>query len=293
MKMPFLCRRFGFSLILTLGLGCAAWASDLSKYTTISDVEYKNADGKPLRLDVYFDPALSWKRPLVIYVHGGGWTGRTKADGLFYAEAFLQRGYAYASIDYRLSSDAIFPAQIEDVKAAIRFLRAHAADYRVDPDRIGLIGHSAGGELVSLAGTTNDDPQFDTGDNLGVSSAVQAVCDMSGPVDFLAPASALASMLEKLLGGPVDEKQDLAKLASPIDHVNPKCPPFLILHGEKDPAIPVEEASGFAAALQQAGVSAQLVILPGQPHDLNVWAHTGAGNFMGVITQFFDSVLKK
>jgi len=256
-------------------------------------LEYKNVSGRPLHLDLYLNPAIKWRMPLVIFIHGGGWSGRSKTDGLFYADAFLQKDYAYASVDYRLSDTAVFPAQIEDVKAAVRYLRAHAADYHIDPDRIGVMGHSAGGHLASLLGTTNDDPQFNTGDNLNVSSSVQAVCDMSGPVNFLTPAPALAPMLAKLLGGPVGEKQDLAKLASPINHISSKNAPFLILHGDSDSGVPKEESQEFAAALQKAGTPVQLVLLPGQPHNLNLWAHTENGNFLNLIVKFFDLNLKK
>lgn len=276
-----------------MALSGAAMALDMTKYTAYPNVVFETNNGKTLALDLYRNPKINWRTPLVIYIHGGGWAGRTKADGLFYADAFLQRGYAYASVDYRLSSEAIFPAQIQDVKAAVRFLRAHAADYRIDPDRIGVFGHSSGGHLASLLGTTNDDPQFDIGDNLTTPSTVQAVCDMSGPVNFLTPAPALAGMLAKLLGGPVDQKQDLAKLASPINHVSSKNPPFLILHGASDPGVPKEESQEFFAALQKAGVPAQLILLPGQPHDLNLWAHTGNGNYLSLIVNFFDTNLKK
>ena len=286
--------RTGFVMALGLWmvLNCSAWAVD-PKFKGYPNVEYENVNGKPVELDIYLDPHITWKRPLVIYIHGGGWQGRNKADGLVYADSFLKRGYVFATIDYRLTNEAIFPAQIQDAKAAVRFLRAHASEYRIDPAHIGVMGHSSGGHLASLLGTTNGDPQFDTGDNLSVSNAVQAVCDMSGPVDFTTPDPALASMLTKLLGGPVDQKMDLAKLASPINHISPTSAPFLILHGASDPAVPPAESEAFAAALQKAGVPAQLELLPGQPHNLNLWARTGKGNYLDMIVTFFDANLKK
>jgi len=286
-------QRIGLGVVLWMALSFPALAIDSTKYKTYPNVVFEKVDGKTLALDLYRDPKITWRTPLVIYIHGGGWSGRTKMDGLFYADAFLQRGYAYASVDYRLSNEAIFPAQIQDAKAAVRFLRAHAAEYRIDPDQIGVMGHSSGGHLASLLGTTNDDHEFDVGDNLTTSSAVQAVCDMSGPVDFLTPAPELAGLLTKLLGGPVDQKRDLAKLASPINHVSSKSAPFLILHGANDPAVPKEESEEFSTALQKAGVPVQLVLLPNQPHDLNLWAHTGNGNYLNLIVSFFDTNLKK
>jgi acetyl esterase/lipase len=282
----------GFSVALWMGLSSIALAVD-PKYKPHLNLEYENIDGKSICLDLYLDPNISWKRPLIIFIHGGGWSGRTKADGLAYADAFLKRGYVFATIDYRLSNVAVFPAQIVDAKAAVRFLRAHAADYHIDPDRIGVMGHSAGGQLVSLLGTTNGDTEFDVGDNLTVSNAVQAVCDMSGPVDFEAPAPALAPLLTKLLGGPVNEKPDLAKLASPINHISSTSAPFLILHGDKDTGVPPAESEEFSAALQKAGVPVQLVLLPGQPHNLNVWARTDKGSYLDLIVSFFDTNLKK
>jgi acetyl esterase/lipase len=263
------------------------------RFKAYPNIEYENIGGEGITLNLYRDPNIQWRVPLVIFIHGGGWTGRTKADGEAYADAFLKRGYAFAAIDYRLAPGAIFPAQIQDAKAAVRFLRAHAADYNIDPDKIGVMGHSAGGHLASLLGTTNDDPQFDIGDNLNVSGAVQAVCDMSGPSDFLMPAPSLQPLYAKLLGGPVNERQDLAKLASPITHVSAKSAPFLILHGDKDAGVPKEESQELAAALEKAGVPVQLIFLPGQPHNLNLWAHTGTGNYLEIVLKFFDLNLKK
>jgi acetyl esterase/lipase len=154
------------------------------------------------------------------------------------------------------------------------------------------MGHSAGGHLAALLGTTNGDAEFDVGDNLSTSDTVQGVCDMSGPVDFNAPAPALAGMLKVLLGGPVNEKTDLSKQASPIDHISSSNAPFLILYGEKDSAVPPVESQNFASCLQKAGVPVQLIMLPGQPHNLNLWAHTDNGNYLGLILDFFDQRLK-
>ena len=278
--------------VLLLTSTASASAVD-PKFKGFTNVVFENVQGKDVCLDVYLDPNISWKQPLIIYIHGGGWQGRTKIDGAVYADSFLKRGYVYATIDYRLTNEAIFPAQIQDAKAAVRFLRAHAADYHLDPEKIGVFGHSSGGHLVSLLGTTNGDPQFDTGDNLTVSNAVQAVCDMSGPVDLTTPDPALGSMLTKLLGGSVDQKMELAKLASPINHITSTCPPFLILHGADDPAVPPAESEAFASALQKAGVPVQIMLLPGQPHNLNLWAKTDKGTYLNIIVDFFDANLKK
>jgi acetyl esterase/lipase len=154
---------------------------ELPGVKSLRDLEYARAGEKSLLLDLYLPEKSRHSLPLIIWIHGGAWTGGDKADCP--ARRLLQRGYAVASINYRLSNEAIFPAQIEDCKAAIRWLRAHAKQYGLDADHFGAWGSSAGGHLVALLGTTGDLKQFDKGDNLDFSSRVQAVCDFYGPTD--------------------------------------------------------------------------------------------------------------
>ena len=157
------------------------------------DIPYVPGGHELQRLDLYLPEADKSARPLVIWVHGGGWNSGSK-DGCT-ARWLVEYGYAVASINYRLSTHAIYPAQIEDCKSAIRFLRAHASEYGIKPDRIGAWGASAGGHLVALLGTTGDIRDFDTGTNLDQSSKVQCVVDWFGPTDFLHWGSAIPDWL--------------------------------------------------------------------------------------------------
>lgn len=172
-----------------------------------------------------------------------------------------------------MSRTAIYPAQIEDCKAAIRFLRAHAAEYGIDPKRIGVWGASAGGHLVALLGTTGNIRDFDVGENLDQSSAVQCVVDWFGPADFLTisaddprVAQSPDNPIAKLLGGPIATHQEEARRASPVSFVGKESAPFLIMHGDRDPLVPLDQSRELNAALQKAGVESTLEVLPGAGH---------------------------
>jgi acetyl esterase/lipase len=224
------------------------------------------------KLDLYLPAKGRPPRPLVAWVHGGGWNSGGRA--YCPAKPLVSLGYAVASIDYRLTNEAIYPAQVEDCKAAIRWLRAHAGEYGLDPQHIGAWGESAGGHLVALLGTTGDIRDFDVGENLDQSGAVQCVIDWYGPADFLhwggehpdlrldEPSTSVA----KLLGGTVMTHADLAREASPVHFVNARSAPFLIMHGDADKTVPQQQSEELNAALKQAGVATQLIVLPGAGH---------------------------
>jgi acetyl esterase/lipase len=179
-------------------------------------------------------------------------------------------------VGYRLSQHAIFPAQIEDCKAAVRWLRAHAKKYNLDPNHFAAWGESAGGHLVALLGTTGDVKSFDVGENLGFSSRVQAVVDCFGPTDLLQmEAHRLPNGMHhdtpdapesKLIGGPVQENKDKAAQANPITYVTKDDPPFLIIHGDADPLVPHHQSELLEAALKQAGVPVTLYTVKGGGH---------------------------
>ena len=210
--------------------------------------------------------------PVIVWIHGGGWEQGSHHQNP--ARAMAGRGYAVASIGYRLSSQAKYPAQIEDCRAAIRWLRAHAREYHLDPDRIGVWGASAGGHLAALLGTAAKEKRFDVGENLDQSSAVRCVIDSFGPSDFLhwgdppLPAShdTPNTALARLLGGRVRDHEELARLASPVSFVDKNAAPFLIMHGENDPIVPAQQSVVLDAALRAAGVESTLVIVPGGGH---------------------------
>ena len=231
----------------------------------------RNGDANQ-RLDLVLPVPVTKTAPLIAWIHGGGWE-----QGSYHqnpARAMAERGYAVASIGYRLSSQAKYPAQIEDCKAAIRWLRAHAAEYGIDPGRIGVWGASAGGHLAALLGTTAGDRRFDVGENLDQSSAVRCVIDSFGPSDFLhwgdpsltAAYNTSNNALARLLGGRLADHVELARLASPVTFVNKDAAPFLIMHGADDPVVPVQQSVVLDAALRKAGVESTLIIVPDGGH---------------------------
>jgi acetyl esterase/lipase len=192
------------------------------------------------KLDLYLPKGIE-RPPLMILVHGGGFTEGDKRDED--VASWLEAGYAVASLNYRLITDAPFPAQVDDCKAAVRWLRAGAAAYGYDAERFGARGSSAGGYLVTMLGTTGATRIFDTGENLDISSGVQAVADRYGPIDFF--------------------KEEIA---NPIDHITSQCPPFIIVHGDEDPLVPHRESELLAAALAKAHVPVTLYTVKGGGH---------------------------
>ncbi len=224
-------------------------------------------------LDLYL-PARGRHLPLIIWVHGGAFRMGSKEDGV--PVTYLLDGYAVASINYRLSQHALFPAQIEDCKAAVRWLRTRAAQYGLDPARFGAWGPSAGGHLVAMLGTTGGVTQFDVGENVETSSRVQAVVDYFGPTDFLqmdahrVPGGqvhdAPNSPESQLVGGPIQEHAARVAAANPITYVGPDAPPFLIVHGELDPLVPHHQSELLVTALARAGVAVSFHTVKGAGH---------------------------
>lgn len=228
-------------------------------------------------LDIFLPEQPSDKPlPLMIWIHGGAWMGGSQAwVPLTY---LVNEGFAVASIQYRFSSDAVWPAQAHDCKAAIRFLRANAAKYNIDPDCFGVGGDSAGGHLAAFVGTSGDVKEME-GDlgNTNVSSRVQAVLDWYGPTDLTLmgrqaiPGSVIQhdspdSPESKLMGGPIQESKELAKTANPITYIDKNDPPFLIMHGDNDHVVPIGQSVILAKALVDAGVEVTMKTIPGADH---------------------------
>lgn len=250
-----------------------AWAVERPVMRIMRDMAYVPDGHERQKLDLYL-PAGEPNEPLplIVWVHGGAWLEGSKDRCP--AVGFVRRGYAVASINYRLSQHAIFPAQIEDCQAAIRWLRAHAAEYRIDPNRFGAWGASAGGHLVALLGTAGGVEAFDSGPQANVSSRVQAVCDFFGPTDF-SQISGFWSMMDhdapdspesKLIGGPIQENPALVQRANPIAYVTNDDPPFLIVHGDKDPLVPHHQSELLYDALKKAGVETTFYAVRGGGH---------------------------
>jgi len=235
------------------------------------DLAYAGTDNSRQKLDLFFPKKRAIKKPLplIAFIHGGGWRNGNKRSGLHRVATFVESGdFVGASIGYRLSSEAIWPAQIHDCKAAIRWLRAHADEFGFDPDRIAVMGSSAGGHLVAMLGTSGDVKKLegDLGKHQDVSSRVNCVIDEFGPTNFLTmndfPGKmdhlAKDSPESKLLGRQITEVPELVREASPITHVTKDDPPILIIHGTKDPLVPYQQSVTFAEALRKAGVTVTL-----------------------------------
>jgi acetyl esterase/lipase len=241
---------------------------------THRDLAYVENGHSRQKLDLYLPESSSGPLPLLIWIHGGAWLAGSKEQCFPLRMGFVEKGYAVASIGYRLSSDAPFPAQIEDCKAAIRWLRANAAKYGLDSQKFGVWGSSAGGHLAAMVGTTGDTTDFDKGANRELSSRVQAVCDFYGPSDLLRFAvtpgyeshAGSQSPESRLIGGAVLENKDKAERASPVTFISKEDPPFLIIHGDKDPTVAPQQSELLHAALKRAGVPSEHHVLPGAGH---------------------------
>jgi acetyl esterase/lipase len=219
-------------------------------------------------------PKEGSRLPVIVNIHGGAFRMGSKEQGV--PLEYLARGYAVASLNYRLSQHAKFPAQIEDCKAAVRWLRAHAAEYRLDPALFAAWGASAGGHLAAMLGTTGDTREFDVGGNLDQPSRVQAVVDYFGPTDFLQmdahrPAGGMVhdtadSPESELVGGAIQDNKEKTARANPITYVSAGDPPFLICHGDQDPLVPHHQSELLEAALRKAGVPVTFYTVQGAGH---------------------------
>ncbi len=239
-----------------------------------ADVVYGEAGGQKLLLDIYRPPAPAARaRPALLLVHGGGWRGGNKKDLRDAGMGFARQGYVCFSVSYRLVTDRgnRYPAQLDDVQRAVRWVRANAGKYGVDPERVGALGASAGGHLVALLGTCdtrdNTDPEL-----ARYSSRVRCVVDLFGPTDLTVPfpgkagGFAVQRLVEDLIGKPPAEATALTREASPLFHINKKTVPFLILHGTADPIVPVDQSERFHLALQKAGIESTFLKFEGEGH---------------------------
>ena len=236
------------------------------------DIVYATVDGKELKLDLYL-PAKPVVKGLLVWVHGGAWRGGNKES---VPKAFPESGIATASLEFRQSTESKFPAQVHDIKAAIRFLRAKAKDFGFSADRIVIAGSSSGGHLAALVGVTNGNAELEgtVGDHLKESSKVQGILDYFGASDLttiLAQSTPFGlnvrkPALELLLGGLPEQNVALAKLASPVFHVDSKDPPLLIFHGEQDPQMPISQSHELTGAYQKANLSVRFDVVYGAAH---------------------------
>lgn len=241
----------------------------------IRDIEYAVVGTTALKLDLYLadnDPARA--KPWMVWVHGGAWRSGSKSDVPI--AAMQSMGFAIASVDYRLSPVAPFPAQIHDIKAAIRFLRANHQRYRLDPDRAVIAGASAGGHLAALVGVSDGVKELDgdIGDHLTVSSRAQAIVSFYGAANLQTILSQSTPFglnmrvpaLELLLGGQPEAKPELARLASPVEHVDRLDPPLWLYHGDQDPQMPINQAHELHGAYKRVQRPVQFEVIHNAKH---------------------------
>jgi acetyl esterase/lipase len=252
----------------------------------------------PLKMDIFFPTNANGPSPALIYIHGGAWIIGDKTKGFQLEElpVLSEKGYFIASVEYRLAPEYPFPAMIEDIKCSVRFLRAHAQELNINPDKIGVIGVSAGGHLAALLGLADETAGWDTGQYLEQSSRVQAVVDMFGPTDFTDPA--YEEKLKKrgyLLFSNVSPDQSMLAAASPITYVTAGKPPFLIIQGDKDEVVLPSQSQALYDRLTAVGVPSFLQIVNNAGHNL-----VSAGGPISptrkqiteVLLQFLDYFLK-
>jgi len=269
--------------------------------TVKRDVSYCTGGGADLKMDLYFPKqAGDTFAPTVVYVHGGGWSAgdKTGGEGIIDIPELVTRGYLVASVNYRLAPQYPFPAQIEDVKCAVRFLRANAKTYHLDPDRIGAMGGGAGGHLVSLLGLADETAGFEgAGGYDEEGSDVQAVVDMFGPVDLTASdfTGPHMPLLQQVFGA-TSPQDPVLEDASPVTYITKDAPPFLILHGDQDQVVPLSQSQEFYDKLKAAGAPVTLLVVKNAGYD---FSPVGSGpmrptraDITQIIAEFFDQYLR-
>jgi len=255
--------------IVALLLVVTAWRSE-SEIVIERDLAYGKVADTELNLDLAMPKTGAGPFPAVVFLHGEGWRAGNRQQMNHFIEGMARLGYVGVTVEYRLVPTALFPAQVEDCKAAVRWLRANAKKYRIRPDRIGVVGFSAGGHLASMLGVTRKEDGFEgVGGNPEQSSRVQAVVSFFGPTDFSArdwPKDLEDEVIAPFLGGTFADKADSYKRASPVNYVTVDAPPFLFLHGTDDKLIPIDQSRRLSEKLKTVGVPTQMVALEGEGH---------------------------
>ena len=267
------------------------------------DIAYIEGGDEAQKLDLYLPEKPADKPlPLIVHIHGGGWRAGSKYPCP--VAGLVLKGYAVASVEYRFSQKAVFPAQIQDCQAAIRWLRAHAKQYQFDTEHLGVIGGSAGGHLSALVGTSGGKKAFPSiGGHEEQSDRVQAVCDIFGPADFTTVVQQAAEdknvknifafntpsdPYSGLIGTKLDDKAK-AEAVSPVHYISMDAPPFLILHGTHDMLVPYAQSVQLEAALKAQDVPVWLQTLPGANHGGPLF---GKPAVLQLTQNFFDKHLK-
>lgn len=237
--------------------GCAAYAPPRAGEKVYRGVKFASPGGTDLRMDLYV-PKSTKPVPVVMWIFGGSWKIGSKGYHVNLRD-LTKYGIAVAAIDYRLSSTSKYPAQLHDCEAALAWLHANGAAYGINPAEIGVSGESAGGHLAALLGTVEGTPK------------IRAVCALYPPTDLVSLGRMYATPgrlgdIEKLLGGPIEQKIALAAQASPVNHVSRSSPPFLLIHGKQDSLVPLAQSQKLQRLLEEAHVESRLIVVPGKGH---------------------------
>jgi acetyl esterase/lipase len=259
------------------------------------DVVYGTGGGEDLRLNLYAPRDLPGPLPAIVIIHGGGWCDGSKDEFQTFGQVFAAWGYVAVMIDYRLAPRHRFPAPLEDAKCAVRWLRANAARYRIDPDRIAALGISAGAQLALLLGFTEPADGFEgKGGNPEQSSRVQAVVNCMGPTDLTRTGwpDVTETMFVALLGGSREQVPAAYRAASPITYVRKGAPPVLTLHGTADEIVPDGQATLLDAALRAVGATSRLERLEGKDHGWT-WTHDDSARSTRIALDFLEKELRR
>jgi acetyl esterase/lipase len=256
------------------------------------DVVYKTIDSTDLHLDIYHSKNLTKKVPLLLFIHGGGLSKGDKSDYLVYTCAFAQKGYVTASVQYRFVDKVKFPAQLFELKAALRWLKENADKYHIDPNKIALIGGSAGGHLAMMTGYTSDIKKFNEENDSLISYKVQAIVDLYGPVDFTTKWAREHRISVNMFGKTYREDPKIFELSSPINYISKDDPPTLIFQGTIDDLVPVSQSDTLENRLIKAGVPVEYHRLKGWPHtmDIEVGVNAYCQHYM---ERFFEKYIPK
>lgn len=299
------------------GRGRGAAAANLNVSEKWTDIDYAGDGLQGHKMDIYLPKdANNAPFPVIIYIGGSAWTSNNvKGIAAGRGGIFLDKGFAVAGVNHRSSGEAKFPAQINDIKGAVRFLRANASKYKLDPNFIGIIGDSSGGHLAALMGTSGSVKEYtigektlniegNVGDNLKESSSVEAVVDLFGPTVFYKMNSqrisggmehdAANSPESSLIGGPIQENHDLCDLANPLTYIDANDPAFLIIHGDRDALVPLGQSILLRDALTEKKVKNEMFTVEGAGHeDARIFSPPYSDKMVEFFTQEKDKKLAK
>ena len=257
----------------------------------IEDIVYKETVQRSLMLDIYKSKILTESAPVIIFIHGGSWTKGDKEDYLIYCLAFAQKGFVTASLSYRFSQETIFPAAVEDVICAIRWIKANGSEYGIDSSKVALVGGSAGGHLAMMAAYSADELYFSSGcDDSDISTGVQAIVNLYGPTDLTTDFAIAQEATKYFLGETYDKNPEIFVKASPLTYISPGDPPTLTMHGSIDKVVPIYQGDVLDKILKQNDVTHEYHRLQGWPHTMDATVPVNE-YVQNVMTNFFKKWL--